>query len=436
MRLTVPPSEVDERLRKLVSSIADKWEKYKEDFFIRDDPEGVLKASFAIGYALFVIEFMNETVDRVAAYNNVSKVQANLPKLIRNRYGPINLPGYNYYTLNSNRRPYMSASMVLKSQLLSKSYNELEAGMMQAIKIKTGEIPRNQTLTSIFKYTGYGPESKFMQAFFYHSMVIFGWYMFYGWRTSPRTGQSTAVEFPGSCNVQGCINMYIFKLYGLLDRIVYVPHGKTSVSTNGNISVMTSQRTAGTDDVQFCHHAWRVADQAHNSESGYYGEHAVKVVRSHVDAFDVLTLTPIFRAIQRLKRTGKGDRVKYIDRLLDLINSDIKKFVRSHLMGNLPGNARYLSKMTNVVQARPNASSIHYKYKKFINDNRKQREGNMTLNKLKEKYGANYNKFVKIRNAITKASINKNFFNRVNRNDLRRRNLTENEINIAMKHVN
>jgi hypothetical protein len=421
---------------KLVSSIADKWEKYKEDFFIRDDPEGVLKASFAIGYALFVIEFMNETVDRVSTYNSVAAVQANLPKLIRNRYGPRNLPGYNYYTVNSNRRPYMSASMVLKSQLLSKSYNELEAGMIQAIQRKATELPAAPTLASVFKYTGYGPESKFMQAFFYHSMVMFGWYMFYGWRTSPRTGQSTAVEFPGSCNVQGCINMYIFKRLGMLDKIVYVPHGKSNVSTNGNISVMTSQRAAGTDDVQFCHHAWRLVGEAHNSESGYYGNHHVKVMRSHVDAFDVLTLTPIFRAIQRLKRTGKGDRVKYIDKLLDLINSDIKTFVRSHLMRNLPGNARYVSTMTNVVPARPNASTIHFKFAKFINDNRKQREGNMSLNKLKEKYGANYTKFVKIKNAMNRAAINKNFFNKVNRNDLRKRNLTENEINIAMKHIN
>jgi hypothetical protein len=92
--------------------------------------------------------------------------------------------------------------------------------------------------------------------------------------------------------------------------------------------------------------------------------------------------------------------------------------------------------MANVVPARPNASNIHYKYKKFTNDNRKYREGGMSLNKLKEKYGANYTKFVKIRNAITKATMNKNLFNRVNRNDLRRRNLTENEINIAMKHIN
>ena len=437
MRLQVPASEIDSYLNDLVKNIAEKWEKYKEDFFVRDDPEGVLKASFAICYALFVIEFLNETDERVLMYNNISSAQSKLPNLIRNSYNEkvAKLPGYNYLLGNSNGRRHMAAYVMMKKNLLSKSYNELQDGMIQAVRQKTSTIPIISNPKDIFPYTGYGPKSKFTQSFFYHSLVMFGWFMFYGWRQSSRGPVVT--EFPGSCNVQGCINMYVFKGYKLLDKIVYIPHGRTMVSRTANINAMTAQRAAGTDDVQFCHHAWRLAGEAHNSESGYFGQHEVKVVRSHVDAFDVLTLTPIFRAIQRLKRTGKGDRVQYVDKLLNLVNTNIRSFVRGHLMSNLPGNTRYTSNIRNVVPVKPNASSIHFKYAKFSNDNRRYREGNMSLNNIKAKYGTNYNKFVKIRKAIGNAAVKKNsIFNKVNRNDLRKQNLSENEVNIAMRHLN
>ena len=439
MNLQVSASNVDAWMKKLVSETAKKWEGYKEDFFIHNDAEGVLKASFVIGYALFRIEFMNETIERMRMYNNVAQVQANLPRLERERYGPDNLPGFNYLTMNTNRRPFMSASIILKRQLLSKTYNQLEKGMVETVKEKASTIPRTSNLKEIFKYSGYAPTSKFTQSFFYHSLVMFGWYMFYGWRTTT-DGRRIATEFPGSCNVQGVINMYLFKRLGLLNKIVYTPHGMIGVSRTGNINKMTAQRARGTDDIQFCHHAWKLVGEVTNTSSGYFPAHQVKVMRSHVDAFDVLTLTPIFRAIQRLKRTGKEDRVKYVDMLLDLINSDIKAFVTGHLMSNLPGNARYTSSTTNVVNNRTNASITHYKYKVFLkNYNSYLENGKPTekMNSMKQKYGTNYNKFMKIRNAINKATINKNnIFSNVTRNNLIRKGLTQNEADIAMKHLN
>ena len=438
MNLQVSESGIDTWLKTLVTETAKKWERYKEDFFIRNDADGVLKASFVIGYALFTIEFMNETHERMRMYNSVAQVQANLPRLVSERYGPTNLPGFNYLTINSARKQYMSASMIMKRSLMTKTYNQLEKGMVDIVHEKAKTIPHITNVKDVFKYTGYASTSKFTQAFFYHSLVMFGWYMFYGWRQTSN-GRQIATEFPGSCNVQGVINMYLFKKHGLLHKIVYTPHGVTGVRRTGSINKMTAQRASGTDDVQFCHHAWKLIGEPTNSSSGYYPAHQVKVLRSHVDAFDVLTLTPIFRAIQRLKRTGKHDRVKYIEMLLDLINSNIKAFVTGHLMNNLAGN-RYTSTASNVVPNRPNNSITHYKFKLFINNHRKYIENGRprdTLNKMKEKYGSNYNKFVKIKNVLNKVTLNKNnIFSQVNRKNLTNKGLTQNEVNIAMKHLN
>jgi hypothetical protein len=401
-------------MEKIVDDTVKRWTKYKEDFFIIGDATGVLRASFAIGYALFVIEFTGETPNRVNQYNNVNLVQAHLNNLIKKRYSPGTLPGYNYYSVNAQRQPYMSASMVFKKQLIGKPYQELENGMVHAIEEKSAGIPVITKYEDVFKYTGYGPTSKFMGAFFYHSMVMFGWYMFYGWRTSTRkNGKTTAVEFPGSCNVQACINMYLFKKFGYLDKLVYVPHGMSNVSSTGNINPLTAQRAAGVNDVQFCHHGWRLKGAAHNSESGYFPGYKVKVMSSHVDAFDVITLTPIFRAIQRLVRTGKGDRVQYIEMILNKIgiSENMKNFVTGHLMSKLSGSAIYSPKLTNVIANTPNVSTLEFRYKTFLKDyNRYMTSSNRSseaLQNLRTTYGVNFNRFRQIRNTAIKEELNK-----------------------------
>jgi hypothetical protein len=416
----------DTHFYNLMIDTVEKWEKYKDDFFLRNDPLGVLKASFAVCYFLFVLEFTNEPDTRIMSNNSqgVNGLTRRIENIIRNTTNPNQMyryPGFDYY----NGRRY-SGMVILKKKLLGKSYEELESGMIDTIQQKSVQL-NSQLRTNratdpknIFKYTGYASTSLFTNVFFYHSLVMFGWYMCYGFYKN-RTGQNIVREFPGSCNVQGCINMYIFKKYGILDRIVYVPHGKQRVSTQGEISSMTATRAQGIDDVQFCHHGFRLVNVPHNTSSGYFGNHYVKAIRSHIDAFDVLTLTPIFRCIQRLKRTGKTDRVKYINDFIDIINTDIKDFLKEHRMSNLPGTA-----ITQSTRIRPNtleSANIVRKnvrsntnvrnwiiFRKFVNyiktrRNLKENYGsnNSSMNeRLKNKYRNNFNVYERMRKQLNR----------------------------------
>lgn len=401
-------------LEKLVSDTIYRWDEYKDDFFIRNDPEGILKASFAIGYFLFVLEYNNDRAhiinDRAGGVDGVNGFVEELDRFASNVPESSKWPGFDYF--NGQK---FTGMVILKQALLNKSYDQLQNGMLDAIRSRTTRfntvIERDRqtpghSSKNVFKYTGYSKDSLFTQVFFYHSLVMFGWYMCYGYYQNSQ-GRYVVKEFPGSCNVQGCINMYMFKKYGVLDQMVYVPHGKRRVSSEGEILAMSAQRANGVDDVQFCHHGFRLANVAHDTSSGYFANHYVKAIRSHIDAFDVLTLTPIFRCIQRLKRTGKGDRVAYIDKFLDQINTDIKNFVKEHRMSNLPGGPMFMSQRiapgntslqsSNIVRknARSNNTVKNWiTFRKFINymNNHNTGRGPDIL-ALKRKYGEYYNLF-------------------------------------------
>lgn len=403
----VPAGNLQKYFSDLVTTTIERWEKYKDDFFIRNDPEGILKASFAVCYLLFVLEYTNEPLTRILTDHKRGSPGVIVPAI--NQIPPTQaaqLPGFDYLIGNT-----FTGMVILKEDLLSRTYKQLEDGMLEAIRNKTqtlqATLARNGVaeLKNAFKYTGYSKKSVFTNVFFYHSLVMFGWYMCYGFHKDSQ-GRDVVKDFPGSCNVQGCINMYLFKKAGVLDQIVYVPHGKNQVSRSGEISTMSAQRTQGIDDVQFCHHGFRLVNVPHDIESGYFANHYVKVIRSHIDAFDVLTLTPIFRCIQRLRRTGKADRVRYINDFLDVINTDIKTFVREHRMSNLPGGPMFMSQRkpdsnrlqsANKVQknSRSNNTVKNWvTFRKFINFMNNLNNNKRNFAELRRKYGEYYNLFI------------------------------------------
>lgn len=404
---------------RLIKLTVDRWSTYKDDFFIKsgeESAEGILKASFAIGYFLFNVEYMNETPDRIMAFNSVNAVKNATPLLIESSRRT-NLPGLDYATPSG-----YSGAVILKKQLLSKSYEELEHGMISQIRSRKPQLNLQMPLKNIFKQTGYASTSKYINVFFFHSLVMFGWYMCYGYYRKSN-GTTVVKDFPGSCNVMGCINMYLFKMHNALDKIIYTPHGGTRVSSIGSISKMTSQRASGIDDVQFCHHAFRLVGESHNRSSGYETNHYVKTLTSHVDAFDVLTLAPIFRCRQRLRRTGKSDRIKYIDELLDLLNTDIRVFIKEHRFSNLQGSRTFVSKHNNLIQNKANNSHVmKFKFKRFLENVANRKERGLSINSLKNKYTTNFNFFNRTRRAQYHILTN-------NKNALK--NFTKNEIQLA-----
>jgi hypothetical protein len=86
------------------------------------------------------------------------------------------------------------------------------------------------------------------------------------------------------------------------------------------------------DSVQFCHHAFKEVDVQSGIESGYFENHYIKVYPSHIDAFDIITLAPIFRAIQRLRKLNKMYKVALVEKVLGALQTDMKHFIHTYLM--------------------------------------------------------------------------------------------------------
>ena len=339
---------MDNLIRELKKiKYVERWTEYRDDFFIRNDATGILKASFLIGYLCYVMEYVN---DEKSMIRFGSKHKSNFPtyaQIIDTWQNKNKRAGFNYSG---------KGAMIFKDELIGKPYDELERGFIKEIQSRVNKIPKISVnrMKNVFKYTGYDPKhSVFTNVFFYHSLVMFGWYMCYGYYKNKK-GEYVVKDFPGSCNVQGIINMYIFKLANELDKLVYTAHGSVRVFKNGAINPTHAYRQQSNegDDVQFCHHGFRLYNTPQeNNSSGYYPDWWVKLVRSHVDAFDILTLTPLFRLRQRLIRTGKGDRVPIIDKFIDGIQTNIKTFIKEHRLSDLPNtNKVYRSKRNNIIK--------------------------------------------------------------------------------------
>lgn len=330
-----------------MESAVDRWSRYRDDFFVRNDPEGILKASFFIGYHCALLEFTGSMKQMIKFNKKDTERFPTFAEQINTNKNKASKPGFNYGGLGA---------MIFKNELIGKSYQELEDGFLRVIRSKVKNIPTIpiNRMKNVFKYTGYDPKhSVFTNVFFYHSLVMFGWYMCYGYYKNKK-GEYVVKDFPGSCNVQGVINMYIFKSAGQLDKLVYTAHGKSRVFKNGAINPTFAYRTPTNngDDVQFCHHGFRLYNTPQeNNSSGYYPDWYVKVIRSHVDAFDILTLTPLFRLRQRLIRTGKSDRVPKVDAFIDSLQTNIKAFIKEHRLSDLPNqNKVYKSTKTNIIR--------------------------------------------------------------------------------------
>ena len=361
-----------------IDTVCQLWDMYKTDFIVFNKSDGILRASFLINYFLFKLEFAGVDAYNYV-FNNKAQVNSAMQKIQNNLENNSKklTPGFNYRGANTNlirlrgipnnatKARKFGAVMLIKKNIITKlfkngsfvsvnsdEYREAEDEMVRLVDRKIETIPEIRTYREVFKYTGYGRDSKVMESFFFHSMVMFGWYAFFGIRnrTVPGGGRApVATEFPGSCNVQACMNMYYFMKKGILSKLVYIPHGATHVSRAGQINVMTAQRARGMDDVQFCHHGFHLAGEvigAHNQNTGTYasgqgyGNWYARTVYSHSDAFDVITLATIYRARARLHRAGKTAQFNACEKLIDGLNTKLKKFVRDHLLSNIPMNAQ------------------------------------------------------------------------------------------------
>jgi hypothetical protein len=367
------------------------WEKYKNDFINLNDPTAVLRASFLVSYVLFKIEFKGLPYSAYMEYSSTSNVERNLENIRTIAEGPNAhiKPGLNYKGAWAQTEPFFTnkskgfASMMLwkKShrqalvknglyvKIDSQEYKNAENDMVNEIQ----RISSNRNLTTAlnrnyrnaFKYTYYGSESKFINSFFFHCMTMLGWWGFYGFRYSQTQRKWVGTEHPGSCNVAGLINMYLFKKIGKLDDLVYIAHGSTSVSRASAINSMTAQRAEGGDDVQFCHHGWQVAGEkplgmagaATSNMYNYRMRWRQRTLYSHSDAFDVLTLAPIFRCIQRLKRQKRESQVKVVKEFLHLLNTRIKDFLNNHLLSNLPRGSNNITGEMNRTSVVPKRST-------------------------------------------------------------------------------
>lgn len=381
-----------------------KWEGYKMAFF-RGDANGVLRASFLISYVLFKIEFAT-IIQYPWKFNSLQELKQKIP-LLRNAVSSPNASkqlGFNYKNgsnpvgFGREGTTFYSAMMLLKNSAMnslikngkwvdinSPEYDAAENNMIAAVSALTNingngnfaTAIRRSNWKSIFKYTSYGQESKLIGSFYFHSMAMFGWWGFYGIRPSrsnvnmnPNSRGFVPTEHPGSCNVAGLLNMYLWKKMGKLDNLIYIAHGRTQVATIGQINAMTAQRAAGVDDVQFCHHGWQLAGNRPNTSAGGVtsnmpgmGRWWQSTLYSHSDAFDVLTLAPIFRSIQRLRRQKREGRVRYVTTLVSSLNTRIKDFLINHLMSTLPLNVlqNKRGEMTsrNILNPRPPAPRVN-----------------------------------------------------------------------------
>jgi len=367
------------------------WENYKNAFITGNDATAVLRASFLVSYMLFTIEF-KAIPDSAYMFYNKSQLEENLRsgKLKAITEGPnaYTMPGLDYkgawsqpdaFFTNSSKG-FAGMMLVRRDQygklLKNGIYVDVDSPEYKAAEnqmvAKVESIASNSNITSAlnrnyknaFKYTYYGGrDAKFIKSFFYHSMAMFGWWAFYGF--AKRSGSWTATENPGSCNVAGLLNMYLFKKSGKLDNLVYIAHGQTSVSKATAINSMTASRAAGGEDVQFCHHGWQVAGEkalglAGGATTNSRMRWKQRTLYSHSDAFDVLTLSPIFRATQRLRRQKREPRVKVVNAFLAAINTRLKNFLSSHVLSNLPRGPQNVEgemKTTNIIAKRPNNAS-------------------------------------------------------------------------------
>ena len=347
------------------------WENYKNAFINGNDPTAVLRASFLVSYMLFKIEFKALPTSAYLIYNKnqlEENIRSGKLKAIAEGQNAHTMPGLDYkgawaqpdaFFTNSSKG--FAAMMLLRRDQYGKlikngiyvdvdspEYKAAENQMVAEVeRIASNSNIRsalNRNYRNAFKYTYYGSESKFIGSFFFHSMAMFGWWAFYGFRYSKTARKWVATEHPGSCNVAGLLNMYLFKKSGKLDNLVYIAHGQTSVSKATAINSMTASRAAGGEDVQFCHHGWQVAGEkvlgsAGGATSNMYNYRLrwkQRTLYSHSDAFDVLTLSPIFRATQRLKRQKREPRVKVVNAFLAALNTRVKNFLSSHVLSNLP----------------------------------------------------------------------------------------------------
>ncbi len=379
-----------------IDIVCQLWEMYKTDFLVFNRADAILRASFLINYFLFKLEF-DDVTNYNYVYNNKAQVNTQMQKIQNNIENNSKkfTPGFNYRGANTGvirlrgipnnptKARKFGAFMLIKKNIIQKlmkngrlvsvnsnEYRRAEDEMVRIADQKIASIPSIRSYREVFKYTGYGPESKVMESFFFHSMVMFGWYAFFGIRNKTVNGirKPIATEYPGSCNVQACMNMYYFMKKGLLSKLVYIPHGSTHVSRLGTINQMTAQRAKGMDDVQFCHHGFHLAGETigtgnqntgtYTSGAGY-GNWYARTVYSHSDAFDVITLATIYRARARLYRRAKTNQYNSIEKLIDGLNTKLKKFVRDHLLSNIPMNAQNLPVGKVVAGARTNPRLVN-----------------------------------------------------------------------------
>ena len=360
-----------------ITRAAQMWEGYKIAFFNGNDATAVLRASFLISYLLFKFEFAATGKHYPWIFESLSDLRSKIPQLRAavsssnankqlgfDYKGAGNPPGFGTGSF------YSSMVLLKKSALsaLTKNGILVDVGSPEYMRAENDMVSicenianRNANLRaaanrgnvqSLFKYTFYGPQSKFINSFFYHSLAMFGWWGCYGIRASSSNTNPNNLargfvptERPGSCNVAGLLNMYLWKKMNKLDELVYIAHGHSQVSKASEINSMTATRAAGADDVQFCHHGWQRVGNRPVFESGIIttnnrlGRWWQKTLYSHSDAFDVLTLTPIFRCIQRLRRQNRT-RVEYPRRLVSSLNTRIKDFLEHHLFSTLPSSVQ------------------------------------------------------------------------------------------------
>lgn len=375
-----------------ITRAAQMWEGYKVAFFNRNDATAVLRASFLISYLLFKFEFAAAMTRYPWIFESLSDLRSKIPNLRAAVSSPNANKQLGFDYKGANNPPGFGTGSFYSSMILLKksTHNALvkngvwvDIGSPEYMRAENDMVSmcenianRNANLRaaanrgnvqSLFRYTFYGPQSKFINSFFYHSLAMFGWWGCYGIRASSSNTNPNSLargfvptERPGSCNVAGLLNMYLWKKMNKLDDLVYIAHGRTQVAKAGEINSMTATRAAGTDDVQFCHHGWQRVGNRPSFESGTVttnnrlGRWWQRTLYSHSDAFDVLTLTPIFRCIQRLKRQNRT-RVEYPRKLVTTLNTRIKDFLEHHLFSTLPSTVQNRigeMKSTNVLLPR------------------------------------------------------------------------------------
>ena len=139
--------------------------------------------------------------------------------------------------------------------------------------------------------------------------------------------------------------------------------------------------------------------------------------------------------VQELTRYSLNELYKYLNTVSSVRNTG----VRSN--SNNSGNNMNINRSNNSmnINRRILKAKRQPTFKSFMNNRRRHEENGRTVNSLKnlkQKYGTNYNKFMKIRNAINRATNNKNnVFGNVTRNNLISKGLTRNEAEIAIKHL-